>query len=255
MNHDGLFAIDFHVHTSRSFDCLTPPRLVVEIARRRGLDGIAIVDHDTIEGAKIAMSVNDDPNFLIIPGVEVKSDRGDIIGLYLREDIVSRKFPDVIAEIHAQGGIAYLPHPVRTFGAENLARLHADHPDIDLWELYNGRYGTREFAQAKQTFDSMGIRGTLCGSDAHFPWEIGVFRTMLAGMPRDPKALMELSTRAVLRANVRSKFALRAGIRLGEVTKTAKRRQYGKLARLVASVPWKLVKASVSFALRSNRMK
>src|SRR5437588_13111965 len=38
------FAIDFHVHTSFSYDCLMAPNLVIEIARLRGLGGIAVTD-------------------------------------------------------------------------------------------------------------------------------------------------------------------------------------------------------------------
>lgn len=249
----GPYAIDFHVHTSYSFDSLTPPKVVLEMARRRGLDGVAIVDHDTIEGALATMRANKREDFLVIPGIEVKSDRGDIIGLYLSRDIKSRVFAEVIDEIHAQGGIAYVPHPVRTFGAENLPALRAEHPDIELWELFNGRYGKREFREAEAMFAEMQIQGPLCGSDAHHFWEVGIFRTLLPELPRDPQTLLALSKQATLDAAVRSDFELRAGIRMGELTKTYKRRQYGKLGTLIASMPWKLARRTAKAAFNRAR--
>ena len=149
-NPSSLFAIDFHVHTSFSHDSPMPPRLVIEMARRRGLAGIAVTDHDTIEGALAVLDCNRHSDFLVIPGIEVKSDLGDIIGLYLERQIRSRRFADVIQEIHEAGGVVYVPHPIRTFGAERIPRIHTEHPAIDLWEKFNGRYGPADFVQSRE---------------------------------------------------------------------------------------------------------
>lgn len=193
------FSVDFHVHTKYSFDSVMPPKLVIETARRRGLDGVAIVDHDTIAGAIATLEANKHDDFLVIPGIEVKSDLGDVIALYVRRDIKSRAFGEVIEEIHEQGGIAYVPHPVRTF-KHQLPRIHAQYPEIDLWELYNGRYDSRDFTEARNVFCSLGITGPLCGSDAHHPWEIGALRTELPQLPKDAQSLLEMSSRARLNA-------------------------------------------------------
>ena len=236
------FAIDFHVHTSYSYDSPVPPRVVIEMARRRGLDAIAITDHDTIEGALATLAANRSGDLLVIPGIEVKSDLGDIIGLYVTRPITSRAFGAVIEEIHEQGGIAYVPHPIRTFGSARMREIHAHYPQIDLWELYNGRYDGEEFAAASEVFRQLGIRDALCGSDAHFPWEIGAFRTLLPELPRDPASLLRLSTQAVLQAAPRGEFGRDAGIQLGAMTKAIKRGQYAKVSAYCAQIPWKAVK-------------
>src|SRR5262245_44935926 len=245
MSRPGPVAIDFHVHTWYSYDCPMPPSLVIDLARRRGLNAIAVTDHDTVEGALATVAANRDPDFLVIPGIEVKTNLGDVIGLFINRQIENREFGAVIEEIHAQGGVVYMPHPIRTFGAERTKEIHAANPTIDLWELYNGRYERVDFAASRQVFESLGIIAPLCGSDAHFPWDIGVFRTVMPKLPRDPQQLLQLSRHAKLEAEPRSDIALSAGITLGAITKAYKRRQFAKAARFLAALPWKVVKKSL----------
>lgn len=253
MNQKNMFAVDFHVHTKYSFDSLTPPKLAIEVARRRGLSAIAVTDHDTIAGAVATMEANRYNDFHVIPGIEVKSDLGDIIGLYLTRDIVSRRFGDVIDEIHAQGGLAYVPHPIRTFGADMLPEIKSSYPGIDRWERYNGRYDKREFADADEAFDALEIQAALCGSDAHAPWEIGLLRTMLADVPRDPSTLLHLSKDAHLEAIPREELPLRAGLALGTMTKRFKRGQYKQFGKLLASLPWKALRRTMKSTIGRAR--
>lgn len=61
---------DLHVHTTYS-DGLLSPKEVVDLARRKGLNGIAITDHDTVEGINSALKVNKGfKDFYLIPGIE-----------------------------------------------------------------------------------------------------------------------------------------------------------------------------------------
>lgn len=238
------FAVDFHVHTSHSYDCMASPKTVIEMARRRGLDGVAITDHDTVRGALATLEANRYDDFLVIPGIEVKSDRGDIIGLYVTSEIQSRNFAEVIAEIHSQGGLAYLPHPIRTFGAKGAMAVHGEYPEIDIWEAYNGRYDSREFAAAHRLIDELAVEA-VCGSDAHAPWEVGIFRTLLPHLPKDAPALLSSCPSANLVATPRRELARRVGITLGEATGKMKRGEYSQLGLLLASLPWKALRRSL----------
>jgi predicted metal-dependent phosphoesterase TrpH len=61
---------DLHIHTNHS-DGLFSPEEVVDLATAKNLDGIAITDHDTITGIKIAMEYSKRyNNFIVIPGIE-----------------------------------------------------------------------------------------------------------------------------------------------------------------------------------------
>lgn len=44
-------------------------------------------------------------------GSEISTERGEVIGLFLSEEIISRNFLEVIDLIKEQGGIVVLPHP------------------------------------------------------------------------------------------------------------------------------------------------
>jgi len=72
--------IDLHVHTCYSGDCATTLEEVVSQSKRKGLNGVAITDHNTVEGApKLIQRKNAD--LMIIPGIEVSTTRGHILGI------------------------------------------------------------------------------------------------------------------------------------------------------------------------------
>ena len=57
---------------------------------------------------------------MVIVGSEVETtDKGDIIGLFLTQEIRSREASEIIQEIKEQGGVAMWAHPLQ--GREKLA--------------------------------------------------------------------------------------------------------------------------------------
>ncbi|MFC1968040.1 PHP domain-containing protein [Chloroflexota bacterium] len=68
---------DLHLHTTCSDGRLTPAE-VVDLAVKRGLDVIAITDHDSVEGIAPALTAAQSFPFLkVIPGVEISTDFPD----------------------------------------------------------------------------------------------------------------------------------------------------------------------------------
>lgn len=159
--------IDFHTHTYHSFDSLMKPAKILELAKERGLDGIVICDHDTIAGGVEAKRVNEDPNLLVIIGAEIKTDAGDVTGLFLTDEIKSRKCADVCDEIHAQGGKTILNHP---YVAHDLSKV--DFSKIDFIEGYNGRTSKEKNQLAVELAELHNIP-IVGGSDAHLYGEVG----------------------------------------------------------------------------------
>jgi predicted metal-dependent phosphoesterase TrpH len=106
---------DLHVHSKYSYDSFLSPERIIKIARRKGLDGIAITDHNTTKGGIEALKINKDKDFQVIEGAEMKTEYGDIIGLFLSEEIRTSKFEEIMEEIKSQGGLSVLAHPYRQY--------------------------------------------------------------------------------------------------------------------------------------------
>jgi predicted metal-dependent phosphoesterase TrpH len=100
---------DLHVHTTYSSDSVITPKQLVFYAKKRGLTAVAVTDHNQVEGAqKIAKQTD----FLIIPGTEVSSMHGHIVGLNVTELIPRGLSADeTVDRIHEAGGIAIACHP------------------------------------------------------------------------------------------------------------------------------------------------
>jgi predicted metal-dependent phosphoesterase TrpH len=62
--------IDLHLHTTASDGVMTPSELV-RYAKAKGLQAIAITDHDTIEGLEEGLSEGERIGFEVIPGLEI----------------------------------------------------------------------------------------------------------------------------------------------------------------------------------------
>ena len=108
-----ILKIDMHVHTWYS-DSSGSVSEVLEEAQRKGLDGLAITDHKTIRGAMEALRRQD--KLIIIPGQEVKTKQCEILALGIRKRIEDN-LPILVAlkKIHAQRGLAIVPHPTIPF--------------------------------------------------------------------------------------------------------------------------------------------
>jgi predicted metal-dependent phosphoesterase TrpH len=97
--------IDLHVHTTDSKDAFTEPEQLPIILKQRGLDGVAITNHDTFTTVSI-------PGIIILPGIEVSTRQGHIIGLGVSGPVPKgRSADETISMIHRDGGIAVVPHP------------------------------------------------------------------------------------------------------------------------------------------------
>lgn len=72
---------DFHIHSTFSDGSCTPKEILKK-AKRRGVDIIAITDHNTLEGIGEAMKEGDEIGVKVIPGVEISS-RYDITKVHV----------------------------------------------------------------------------------------------------------------------------------------------------------------------------
>lgn len=169
--------------------------ILLKMAKKRGLEGVAVTDHNSIKGGLATAKLNKDGDFEVIVGAEIKTDCGEVLGYYLNEDINSRNFFEVIDEIHRQGGLAVVAHPF-AFGITrkrfklNFKKIKNK---IDGIEGFNGRcffnYKNRLSQDVAKRYD-IAVTG---GSDAHFWFEVGSSFTVFDGDLR--KALKSRKTK------------------------------------------------------------
>jgi predicted metal-dependent phosphoesterase TrpH len=148
------------------------PKTLVKIARKRGLDGIAVTDHDTIKGSLKAREYAE-KSLEIIIGSEVMTSRGEVIGLFLSDEIQSTDFIGVIEEIHDQNGVAIVPHPFDTLRKSALWPTEDDVKYLDGVEGFNARNVYQKSNMDAIEFGKKHKLAITAGSDAHFSNEIG----------------------------------------------------------------------------------
>ncbi len=165
--------LDLHVHSRYSYDSLLRPEKILSRAKEIGLSGVAVTDHGTIQGALRAHRINRDEEFSVIIGCEILTDIGDILGLFLHEEIRSASFAEVIDEIRSQDGIAVLPHPFKGHRlSDDVIRA------IDAVEVFNARVSETQNVQSQELASRYGLPVS-AGSDAHTSVEVGLGRVVL----------------------------------------------------------------------------
>ena len=128
-------------------------------------------------------------------------DQGEVIGLFLREEIPrGMTFGDTIAAIKEQGGLVYLPHPFdRMHAIPDAATLHRHLAEIDVFEVYNARllfetYNDEALRFARKYNLTMGA-----GSDAHVLQGVGTGAVRMRAFESPEEFLLSLRTAEILR--------------------------------------------------------
>lgn len=171
---------DLHIHTTCSQnriwgpDAVSTPRQVVKAAISKGLDGIAVTDHETVKGgllaSKIARSL--DKDFLVIPGIEIRCRHGDIIGLGLKSN--PRGYMGKLSAIEAvevlrdMGALVVAPHP---FGWGGVGK-HLETAGFDAIEGFNANQLRCINSRAKIAAHKFKLP-MLAVSDAHYHVNVG----------------------------------------------------------------------------------
>jgi hypothetical protein len=197
MTGSGL-RLDLHNHTSYSSDGVMSPDDLLVLAKARGLDCVAVTDHNTLEGALRALEIAERNPSLprVIPGVEVSTADGDLIGLYVCEPIPPRlPAAESIGLIREQGGLVYLPHPfdVLRRGTISVRVREAVAAQADVIEVLNGRSLSPVSVRRSKRLARAHGKARGAGSDAHRPAEVGRAYVVVGRLPsrEDLPAIVE----------------------------------------------------------------
>ena len=169
-----MLKLDLHIHSCYSPDSLSPIEDILKLSLKLGLNIISITDHNIINGslkaAKLARKLH---RIKVVPGVEISTDKGDIICLGIEDMPVSKYWLDVVDYVREHDGILILPHPYRGHrGVEEIARK------VDIIEAYNGR--TKPECNIKALKLALKLKKPyIAASDAHAIVELGRTYTIL----------------------------------------------------------------------------
>ena len=162
--------IDLHIHSRFSPDSRSRPERIVARAKEVGLGAVAVTDHDSLEGARAARRV-DESNLIVIPGEELKTDKGDLLALFIEEEIRARTYASIVDQVRSIGGITIVPHPAVS------SKLTKDDMRIaDGIEVFNATLRAVDNATSRKYAEDLELPG-FGSSDAHLVEEIGNGRT------------------------------------------------------------------------------
>jgi len=169
----GRWTVELHTHTSYSPDCLVTLEQFVAECRRKGIDRVAITDHNIIAGALATREIAPD---LVIVGEEIKTDCGEIIAYFLSE-LVPPYLPvrEAIARVRGQGGVVGVSHPCDRFRREAMGaeRLLPIIDSVDALEVFNARCLHPADNRCARAIAQEYGKLMFAGSDAHTAGELG----------------------------------------------------------------------------------
>lgn len=169
--------VQFHVHTRFSKDSLLPLFVLYRACRICGIGCVCITDHNTIDGAVKFKEKYGSKGIDVVVGEEIFTGSGEVIGLYLTENIpAGLSVDETIKRIRSQGGLVIVPHPYevergKTALPESVIADHAK--EFDAAEFFNGRNFKAEYSTKQNEICQKYGLAKILGSDAHTVYEIG----------------------------------------------------------------------------------
>lgn len=185
---------DLHIHSLAS-DGVSSVGDILDRAERIGLDVIAITDHERIDAAHAARAMAEARGLRlqVVLGEEISTRSGHLLGLFIEKRIRPwGSLRSAIAQVHEQGGLAIVAHPLVPYplcaSARTIRRLLDEsdekfHPDGA--EAFNPTTaGTRWGRRAPDFVAEVGL-APLANSDAHRAEDVGQAFTRFDGTTAD----------------------------------------------------------------------
>ena len=187
-----MLSVELHTHSALSHDGRDPVDLLLEQAAAVGLDALAVTDHDEIDASIDAAERAAEYGLVGIVGMEVTTAAGHVIAFGIDDLIPSGlDFAETLDRIHADGGIAVVPHPFQKTRHGVAAHISAEAlASADAIEAYNSRLFTGRANRRAERFALQNGLPTTAGSDAHISEMVGQAVTEVDTDERDAAAIL-----------------------------------------------------------------
>jgi len=192
------FKIDLHTHSFFSGDGVSSPEELIAAARAKGLHALAITDHNTCDAISYLLDqglMREDgkpvDDFLIIPGVEVTTIEGHLLGIGVTlPNLKGRPAREVCELIHDRGGLAIPPHPYDLFRAGiRFSTLEA--LPVDAIEVFNAATTLRRYNRYAFKYAQLRKLPMTAASDAHHYAAVGTAYTIVNADDLSVKGILE----------------------------------------------------------------
>ena len=174
--------MDFHIHSSHSYDCNVPVKQIIAEAKKKRLDIIGITDHGTrqggLEAERIARGIQ------VLVGQETKTKQGDVIIFGLEEDLEGEQdVAKTCKKARSLGGFIIIPHPFDPMRRGIGKSIEKIVKFIDAVEVFNSKCFFDWSNRKAEAFAEQHELPGLAGSDAHKLEEVGMAHTLVEGDP------------------------------------------------------------------------
>ncbi|MCJ7570430.1 MAG: PHP domain-containing protein [Candidatus Thermoplasmatota archaeon] len=173
-----MLKLDLHIHSQYSEDGVGTHLEISKILKKKGLNGMAITDHNTVEGGLSALKVAS-KDFVVIPGIEISTKDGHIIALNVKENIPrSLTVEETVEKIIDMGGIPIVPHLYRSLSGIKEKKLKKIIKKVPAIEVFNSCSVLQTNLKTMKIAKKFNLGGT-GGSDSHIPSFAGEAYTII----------------------------------------------------------------------------
>ena len=175
-----MLVADMHVHSNHSRDGKSSVREILEAAVRKGLNALAVTDHDTVDGSLEAMDVvrEEHLGITVIPGVEVSTLDGHLLVYGVERDIdPGMSMPETIEVARKYRAVTAIAHPFQFYRHGCIRFWIAK--KADAIEVFNAKYITGICNRLSMCLAKAYGKPGIAGSDAHTAREVGKAVTLI----------------------------------------------------------------------------
>jgi predicted metal-dependent phosphoesterase TrpH len=173
-----MLKLDLHVHSCYSNDGIGTPEDVIHALQRRGLQGMALTDHNNIKGSLKAVTIAP-KGFIVIPSVELTTTDGHLLALNVTQSIRPRlSLEETVEQVIEAGGIPIVPHLYRLLSGIKKLNLTNILTKLSAIEVFNGCSTPKTNLKMAKTARALNLGGT-GGSDSHDPLYAGYAYTII----------------------------------------------------------------------------
>jgi predicted metal-dependent phosphoesterase TrpH len=167
-----MLKLDLHIHSEYSSDGIGSPKEIIKHLQKKGLHGMSITDHNTLEGSLKAIRVAP-KDFIVIPGVEISTIDGHMIALNINENIQRElSIEETVEKIIDLGGIPIVPHLYRNMSGIKKDNLKSIYKKLSAIEVFNSCSVPQSNLKTAKVAKEFNLGGT-GGSDSHDPKYVG----------------------------------------------------------------------------------